>query len=382
MTAIALDSTEAIAERVREASARGTPMRVAGRGTWLDAGRPVSATETISTRDLAGIVAYVPDDLTLTARAGTTLGEIREATGAHNQWLALDPYGTDDGTLGATVATASYGPLSLSFGAPRDLVLGVEFVTGSASIARGGGRVVKNVAGFDLTRLMTGAWGTLGVLTEITVRLHAKPQADVSVAIDLSGDGESLEQVRKVLRRLPFTPYACEAVSDSLASALGVGRCTAVLVRLGGNAESVAAQRVALGELGTIREADPGVWGALRGAEPRGASVIRFSNRPSEIAETWSHARMVTHGCAGALLHANVGRGIVRAMIPPSEGVETVLRERLAAPSRATRVGERLPAALWPVIAASRTSDELARRVKQAYDPSNILNPGILGGAP
>ena len=101
------DSRRACATR----RARGTTLRIVGRGTWLDAGRPVQATETLSTRELSGITEYVPGDLTLTARAGTTLGEIRDATAAHGQWLALDPYGTDDGTIGATVATGSAGPL-------------------------------------------------------------------------------------------------------------------------------------------------------------------------------------------------------------------------------------------------------------------------------
>ena len=134
-------------------------------------------------RELSGITEYVPGDLTLTARAGTTLGEIRDATAAHGQWLALDPYGADEGTIGATIATASAGPLSTFFGGPRDLVLGVEFVTGDGVVARGGGRVVKNVAGFDLTRLITGSWGTLGVVTEVTLRLHARPRGDETFAL-------------------------------------------------------------------------------------------------------------------------------------------------------------------------------------------------------
>ncbi|HET7371762.1 MAG TPA: FAD-binding protein, partial [Gemmatimonadaceae bacterium] len=106
MTVITLDSVEAVRDTVREAAARGTGVRIVGRGTWLDAGRPVRASGSVSTRELAGIVDYVPGDLTLTARAGTSLAEIRAATAEHNQWLALEPFGADDGTVGATVATA------------------------------------------------------------------------------------------------------------------------------------------------------------------------------------------------------------------------------------------------------------------------------------
>src|SRR5207247_2074887 len=154
------------------------------------------ANESVSTRDLAGITEYVPGDLTLTARAGTTLEDIRLATAAHDQWLALDPYGGDEGTLGATIATASAGPLSTSFGTPRDLMLGLEFVTGEGVVVRGGGRVVKNVAGFDLTRLLTGSWGTLGVITEVTLRLHARPEAEESIAVRL-GDDAGIARTRE-----------------------------------------------------------------------------------------------------------------------------------------------------------------------------------------
>src|SRR5215207_1849086 len=200
MTAVAVDSVAAWRDRVLDAVQRGTPLRLAGRGTWLDAGRPVHATDTLSTRELSGITEYVPGDLTLTARAGTTLAEIRETTKANGQWLALDPPGSDEGTLGATIATGSAGALRTFFGAPRDLALGVEFVTGAAVVARGGGRVVKNVAGFDLTRLLTGSWGTLGVITEVTVRLHARPEADESMAVSVD-PATGVSRVRQLLRR-------------------------------------------------------------------------------------------------------------------------------------------------------------------------------------
>ncbi|PYP65762.1 MAG: hypothetical protein DMD26_09925, partial [Gemmatimonadetes bacterium] len=156
-------STAEVREQVRDAAARERRLRIAGGETWLDANRPVRAGATLVMRSLSGIVEYEPGDLTLTARAGTTMDEIARATSAHGQWLALDPFGDPArATLGATIATASSGPLARAFGAPRDVTLGVEFVTGRGDVARGGGRVVKNVAGFDLTRLLTGSWGSLG----------------------------------------------------------------------------------------------------------------------------------------------------------------------------------------------------------------------------
>jgi glycolate oxidase FAD binding subunit len=138
----ATDAVGGVVEVVRDAHARRTPLRIVGGGRWLDGGRPVRAEATLAIATLAGITEYVPGDLTLTAGAGTTLAEIARATGEHGQWLTLDPFGDDEGTLGATVASASYGPLATAFGTPRDIVLGVEFVTGTGAVVRGGWRVV------------------------------------------------------------------------------------------------------------------------------------------------------------------------------------------------------------------------------------------------
>src|SRR5918912_3006796 len=140
-------STVEVQERVRDAAERGAPLRIAGRGTWLDAGRAVRTDHLLSLESLSGVVEYTPGDLTLTARAGTPLEEIARVTGAEGQWLALDPFGAVNGTLGATVATASSGPLAHAFGTPRDSVLGLTFVDGTGAVVLAGGRVVKNVAG-------------------------------------------------------------------------------------------------------------------------------------------------------------------------------------------------------------------------------------------
>lgn len=382
MTVATLDSVASIRDAVRDASQARRPLRIVGRGAWLDAGRPVQASDTLSTRDLTGITQYVPGDLTLTALAGTTLAEIRAATAAHGQWLALDPYGNDDGTIGATVATGSAGPLVTSFARPRDLVLGVEFVTGEGVVARGGGRVVKNVAGFDLTRLLTGSWGTLGVITEVTVRLHARPAADESVAVGLGERSTSSpERVRQLLRRLPFVPYACEVVNDALARHLGVGTGVTALVRMGGNEESVNAQRAALTELGDAHSVDSGVWASLRASEPAGSDVLRLSRLPSEIGMTWSDAETIAGASGGdALIHATPTRGVVRCILPRGDATSRArLRDTLAVPTTATRIGERLDRDLWPLLGTNSAGDGLATRIRSTFDPHAILNPGMLG---
>ena len=121
-----------ISSAVAAAARDGRALRIAGRGTWLDAGGPVDASDVLSLGSYSGIADYVPGDLTITVRAGTPLAEIASATREQGQWLPLDPPGSPDGTIGATVATGSYGPLATAFGRPRDQVLGIEFVSGTA----------------------------------------------------------------------------------------------------------------------------------------------------------------------------------------------------------------------------------------------------------
>ncbi|HEY7896593.1 MAG TPA: FAD-binding protein, partial [Gemmatimonadaceae bacterium] len=239
---IRVRTSDDVAAAVKDAAQHRAPLRIVGRGHWLDAGPPALAATPLALDALSGIVAYTPGDLTLTARAGTTLAEIAAVTAEHGQWLALDPFGTDDGTIGATVATASSGPLAHAFGTPRDAVLGLEVVTGEGTIIRTGGRVVKNVAGFDLTRLFTGSWGTLGVITEVTVRLRARPEGDETWAIAVDDD-DALGAVCRAARTAPVAALAFEALDAALVSRLGLGGRTTVVVRLAAAAASLRAQR-------------------------------------------------------------------------------------------------------------------------------------------
>jgi glycolate oxidase FAD binding subunit len=370
-----------VRDQINEAVAHGRALRIVGGGSWIQANRPVRAEVELSVAGLTDIVEYEPGDLTLTARAGVTLDAIGRATAAHGQWLALDPPGDPTrATIGATIATASYGPLAHHFGAPRDMTLGVEFVTGSGSIARGGGRVVKNVAGFDLTRLVTGAWGSLGVITEVTVRLRALPAVETTLAVSLDAAPDRVEALRRAFRALPFTPLAAQWIDARLAHALDVSDSDGVvLVRLGGNEEAVRAQRATLESLGNAPEVGRGVWDRLRVADPVNAASLRLSGLPSEFGTTWSVARRVIERWPGAYYHGDAARGVVRCVLPldganGADGLSAVLR----IPFARTRIFERLPTTFWPLVPpAVRTP--LEHRIKAAFDPHGILNPGILG---
>jgi glycolate oxidase FAD binding subunit len=379
----------ALRERIQDAAAHGTRLRVVGGGHWLDAGRPVRTDATLAVEG-AGIVEYTPGDLTLTALAGTPLEDLERATRAERQWLPFDPFGSPRGTLGATVVTASAGPLAHAFGTPRDNVLGLEFVTGAGAVVRGGGRVVKNVAGFDLVRLLVGSWGSLAVVSEVTVRLRALPEADLTLALPLPGDVAAARAlVARVVEahRTTLAPVALELLSAPLARRLSIADGHVLLLRLAGNADLVRAQWTALAAMGDVAELPADRWGALRESEPEGAATVRLSHRPAHRFDVWLHALSLAERLPGAWVHASLGRGVARLVVPTAD--PSALAAAFTSASFAvggepgTRIFERLPSVLWPVLSPSAlppgTAGELMRKVKDAYDPHHLLNPGIMG---
>ena len=374
-------TTETVAATVRESAASATPLRIAGHGTWLDAGRPVSAGRTVSLADDRGVVSYVPGDLTLTVRAGTPLSEISGITAEHNQWLPLDPYGSDDGTIGATMATASAGPLASSFGLPRDLLLGVEFVNGRGEVIRAGGRVVKNVAGFDLSRLVTGSWGTLGVITEVTVRLYAKPHADRTFVIELGGSEREVGTVIRAILTAPLTPFACQLASRSISRALGVGENPVALLRFGGSDAVVNAQVSGLSQLARPREVENEIWTSLRAVDAGAHTAVRVSSLPQRFAA--ASARILGEDVPGIYTSIDPRRGVMRILVGSATGDDgdATPPQEFATDGEGSSsvVFEKLPADLWGSVSPSVVADPLSQGIRKAYDPHGILNPGILG---
>jgi FAD/FMN-containing dehydrogenase len=374
--------TSRVRDAVLEARDAGEGLRIVGAGTWLDAGRPVNTTRRLSLAGDDAVVDYVPGDLTITARAGIALASLDAITRAEGQCLALDPFGSAAGTLGATLATASYGPLAHAFGTPRDNVLGVELVTGDGAIARGGGRVVKNVAGFDLTRLAIGAWGTLGVITEATLRLRAVPEVDLTIAVALPRDAPALERSLASIRTLPLAAWALEVLNGPMAATLGAGDFPLLLARLAGNAALVAAQRASLSTLGDATTLDAGVWALLRASDPADAAMVRLSCLPATLPRV---AAPLVAGDAlppEARISAIASRGVLRVSVPV-RSLGSLPSALLGAPdtggAKLTRIWERLPASRWSDLAPSAVRDRLSLRVRDAFDGARVLNRGILG---
>jgi FAD/FMN-containing dehydrogenase len=378
-------TTEAVVASVKESGRTGAPVRISGRATWLDAGRPVMADKSLSLRDDSGVVSYVPGDLTLTVRAGTPLEEIERVTREHGQWLPLDPYGSPDGTIGATIATASAGPLASSFGLPRDLLLGLEFVNGRGEAVRGGGKVVKNVAGFDLSRLLTGSWGTLGVITEATLRLYALPDVDRTLVIALEGSEKEMASLVRAIVTSPLSPYAIQLLNASAARALGLGEHPVCLIRFGGNEPVVRSQINALSRVARPEEAESAVWTKLRQLDGDAHTMIRIASLPQRFLAV--SARILGDDVPGIYTCIDPRRGVLRIVVGAERdngddgaaAIDASADFRRDGADSSEVIFEKLPPELWRTVSPTVVEDPLSQGIKRAYDPHNILNPGILG---
>ncbi len=205
-------STKDVAAALSSASREQQRLRPLGAATWagawgLSGSPPGVPNETITLVGCNELVEYEPADLTMTVGAGVTLDEIADLTRPNGQWLALDPMAESATTIGATVATASAGALRTGFGGVREHVLGLTVVTGDGRVLELGGRVVKNVAGFDLLKLMVGGWGRFGVITQVTLRLNPLPLRDITLVYE-SDQPAALASVARGLATAPVVPAA------------------------------------------------------------------------------------------------------------------------------------------------------------------------------
>ena len=208
------DTPDALTLVCRLAHEEGWKIRVEGRGTWLPADAPADLA--VSTRGLEQIVSVSPADLVATVQAGTSLEALRRRLADYGMWLAIDPPGRPERSIGSVVATATAGPLRQGFGPVRDHVLGCAVATGDGRLVNAGGRVVKNVAGFDLTKLQVGGFGGFGIIAEIHLRLRALPRADVTLLA--RGARDELTSGARELIDAQVLPGALELLSPALAA--------------------------------------------------------------------------------------------------------------------------------------------------------------------
>lgn len=378
------ESTEGVQAVVRAANEAATRLLPAGRGSWLGAGGwGRDGGEIVSTARLDAVHHYEPADLTLTAGAGIGLDRLARVLEPNGQWLPFDAPACDTGTLGAVVACGVSGPLRARYGATRDNVLGLEVVTGDGRILRIGGRVVKNVAGFDLVRLFTGSRGSLGIITRVSVRLFPRPEADVTLLFG----GDTAEAVG-IARQVCTHEVPVASVEVIEGDEGGVGHAAAVAVRLLGGSDEVEETRA---RIGAVVGAEPRA--ALCNGESRGfhegrlgweagASVVaRLAALPDRLADTLERARAIAALSEGATC-ADAVQGVVRVRGSCCEGEFDALAEVLSRGRREMEAsGGTLTLSEAPAELAARVgwtgggAEEagLTARIKALFDPNSIL---------
>ena len=235
---IAPPTPEAVALLLRTATEEGWKVRVEGSGSWQPADTPADLA--LTTRRLDQVEAIEPQDLVATAQAGVGWDRLRQQLAERSVWVAVDPPGLAGRTLGSIVACGTAGPLRQGLGPVRDHLLGVSAITGDGRVVSSGGRVVKNVAGYDLTRLQAGGFGAFGVIVRVHLRLRALPRADQTLVLE--GPREELSRAADDVRESGLQPAALELLSPAVARRAG----WALAVRCAGSAAQVEAEEATL----------------------------------------------------------------------------------------------------------------------------------------
>jgi glycolate oxidase FAD binding subunit len=392
-----------VEEAVQWALSEGKTLEIAGAGSKRAIGRPTQTDATITLAALTGITLYEPEELVLSARAGTPLAEIEAAMEARGQQLAFEPAdcgpilggSTGAATIGGVLAANLSGPRRIAAGAARDHFLGFTAVSGRGEAFKSGGRVVKNVTGYDLCKLMAGSWGTLAVLTDVTLKTLPKPETGVTVLIRGLQPAAAVSAMSSAMgsgcdvsgaAHLP----AAVAARFPVRAIAGAGAAVTAL-RLEGFAPSVDQRKGILqrqlAPFGDLSEAGPEdslqLWRAVRDALPFAASPDRAecplwrisvpASRGAELAKlVGEHADVrMLFDWAGGLVWVGLdpcddaGAGIVAAAIRTTGGHALLVRAPAAARA-AIDVFSRPQAG----VAA------LTKRIKESFDPKGVLNPG------
>ncbi len=373
-----------------------------GSGSHLDLGNPPQRADILlSTERLNSITEYEAADLTAAAGAGCTLGAFNAHLEPHRQLLPWDPAGGDRRTLGGIASIGRNGPLRLGFGQPRDWILGIEVATTDGKVVRSGGRVVKNVAGYDLTRLFVGSLGTLGVITSLNVKVRPQPATELSAVIR-SNDRNALWKLASATLAHDIMPVALELASADAARAAGidvVGRADLLCVRFAGEDSDVREQMLAFEALATEHrlhapehigfESVQALWTGLTDLPARGAPVVLKISVPptklpdassdtiaelSAIMEEVSYIASPAFGTLHLLLDGVIDDARIdtlaasiaslRNSVAEEHGELTILRAPNTLKQRVN---------VWSTVGSS---ERLMIATKRLFDPHGTLNPG------
>jgi|SRR5215213_1356335 len=383
-------SAQEVAHCLRVCSEGQLSVIPAGSMTWLDGGNPLRRADIlISLRRMARIIDYSPPDLTVSVEAGTSLAELNSAALEEGQWLPLDPPGYSDASMGAIVACASSGALRFGFGTPRDYVIGLRLAHIEGALSKSGGRVVKNVAGYDMNKLYVGSFGTLGVIAEATFKLRPRPDTFTTLVIE-DERRERLETLAGTLLAEGLQPASLILTveqEDGSKAEYRFGH--ALFVRFIDGEAAVRHQVARALELSgrnasILSEADQErVWKGLADLERFGKTLVRIS---SPISKTRALLEATIATGSTRFVEADLATGIIRVALQVEDNLAAECIERLR--SNAHKLGGALfieradpsvreRASAWDDLGATAG---LMSSIKAKFDPRGLLNPGRFAG--
>jgi glycolate oxidase FAD binding subunit len=384
---------------VRWALDGGKTLEVIGHGSKREIGRPNQTELTLDLSGLAGVTLYEPEELVLSARAGTSIAEIEALVASKGQQLAFEPmdYGpllggpAGTGTIGGALAANLSGPRRIKAGAARDHFLGFQAVSGRGEIFKSGGRVVKNVTGYDLCKLLAGSWGTLAAMTEVTIKTLPKPETEETLVVLGLPDEAAIKAMSVVMGSTCEVSGAAHLPSTvSLRVPGNIHRTAVTAFRLEGFAPSVAHRKLALesllrplGELDLMGEEESqAFWRSIRDVRPFAATGMaerplwRISTTPAKGAEVAS----VIAREAGAQVFYDWAGGLIWSELLASADAGAAVVQRVVAATGGHATLIRAPAGARAAVNVFQPQDAplaaLSKRVKESFDPRGVLNPG------
>ena len=393
-----------VEEAVRAAIASEQPLEIIGHGTKRMVGQPMATNALLDLSALNAVKSYEPNELIITVEAGAPLSDVKSLIDSKNQHFAFEPMNTatllgtpEAGTIGGMIAAGLAGPRRIQAGAARDHLLGAHAVSGFGDSFKAGGRVVKNVTGYDLCKLLAGSWGTLAVMTEVTLKVMPRPESERTLVLRGLDDATANQAMTASLGS-PFDVSGAahvpkSALRDAIGALGGLGspREALTLVRLEGITASATHRAASLARLlqrfGTAEtiedERSAAVWESVRDVEPFAAKGPLGA---------WPVWRIVCPPAAGAALGERLARetggdvlydwggGLIWAAMPPKPDAQAALvRQRASAAgghAMLLRGSEEMRRQVDVFHPASEGVAALSERVRQSFDPKSILNRG------
>jgi len=386
---IAPADEEELAEAVSDAAARTTPLAVAGGATRIGLGRPMQTAATVSTINLTGVTLYEPAELVISARAGTPLAEVEALLAGRNQRLAFEPidycrfYATNGTpTVGALAAANISGPRRIQAGAARDSLIGVRAVTGRGDVLKSGGRVMKNVTGYDLVKFLAGSYGTLSVLSEVTFKVQPMPETEATLVLGGLDDARAVAALSVALGSPHAVTGAAHLPPFDSEMARTLIRIEGFVASVAERTDKLAAELADFGPAETLdADASASVWRVVGDLEALGASlgavVWKVSVKPGDGPAVAAAARAkfdcrVLYDWGGGLVWIampdggdDAGAAVIRNAVKPLGGHATLVR----APDVVRLAVDVFEPPVPPLL-------DIARRLKASFDPAGILNPG------